>query len=192
MDKLTLFAKRKEFFDEIIDALLKEPSEIDEVLNQTKYYIKPDRNKIITNPELGDVAILINGEFFNKNFTIHYTLWQLGNILKVGVAIHDDDLHGAFASDSHNEVFYIWGEEYEPKVDVARGCVFYDWSFNATNIYDSYREQEKFILGIRHMHFRAMRIIHDECQRIESSKKNDSFSNVNLSSFVDDLKLGEK
>jgi len=170
MDKQELAVKRKIFFDSIIGNIKRPPSEIDEVLQQDKYYIAPIENKTMSDPENGDLAIFINGKFHEKEFNIYYTVWQLGDILKVGVAIYDEDLHGAFASDHHNEVFYIWGNKNDPRIDVAHGCVFYDWEFAVKDLYDNYRNQERYILGVRHMHFRVMRIIHDECKRLLASK----------------------
>jgi len=166
MDKPTLLAKRQDFFQQIINHLNTPPSKIDEVLNQAQYYVYPNMEKTFINSEYGDMVIQIDGEFYDKKFSIFYSLWQLGDTLKVGIALNDDELQGAFASDTHNEVHYIWGWNNEPKVDVARGCVFYDWEFDVPNLYDNYKNQEKFILGVKHMHFRAMRILHDECQRI--------------------------
>jgi len=166
MEKEQLITERGQFFNAIIETLKQPPSAIDIILQQDKYYVVPNENKITSTPENGDLAIFINGTFYKKEFNIYYTIWQLGNILKVGVAIYDDELHGAFASDHHNEVFYIWGNKNDPRIDVSHGCVFYDWEFDATDLYASYRSQERYILGVRHMHFRVMRIIHDECKRL--------------------------
>lgn len=166
MDKATLIAKRQEFFEQIIKHLNTPPSKIDRLLNQDKYYIFPDMENSFLNSEYGDMVIQINGKFYEKNFGIFYSFWQLGDTLKIGIALSDDDLQGAFASDAHNEIYYIWGIKNDPKIDVARGCVFYDWEFDIPELYDNYKNQEKFILGAKHMHFRVMRIIHDECERM--------------------------
>lgn len=166
MDKATLIAKRQEFFDEILRHLNIPPSKIDKLLNQDKYYIAPDKDNTYINSEYGDMAIHVNGQFYDKKFCISYLFWQLGNTLKIGINLRDDELQGAFASDAHNEIYYIWGIKHDPKIDVARGTVFYDWEFDVPELYDNYKNQERFILGAKHMHFRVMRIIHDECERM--------------------------
>ncbi|NCP98105.1 hypothetical protein GW796_07270 [archaeon] len=166
MDKDTLLSKREVFFQQIIEHINRPPSKIDIVLNQDKYYILPDMSNTFVNSEYGDMIININGSFFDKNFNVFYSFWQLSDTLKIGIAINDDELQGAFASDSHNEVYSIWGSKNDPTIDIARGRVFYDWEFDVPHLYDSYKQQERFILGVKHMHFRVMRIIHDECQRI--------------------------
>lgn len=177
MNKQELLNNREIFFKQISEHILKEPTKIDHILNQDKYYIRPNLEDIIINVEYGDMVIKINGKFYDKEFNIFYSLWQLSDTLKIGIALSDDDLQGAFSSDTHNEAYYIWGWKNDPKVDIARGCVFYDWEFEVPNLYDNYKEQERFILGVRHMHFRTMRIIHDECERLffESKGKEDEF-----------------
>lgn len=176
MDKVTLIAKRAEFFESILKALRLPPKKIDYILQQDKYYTPVDEDNTFYDAEAADLAVSIKGEFHGKIFNVYYSFWQLGDALKVGVAIYDEDLQGAFASDSHNEVFHIWGQKNDPRVDVAHNCVFYDWEFEAKDLYESYRNQEKYILGARHMHFRVMRILHDECERILHSKKKSNFN----------------
>lgn len=172
MDKTTLIAHREEFFNEIIKHMNTPPSRVDKVLNQEKYYIKPNPDDVIINSEYGDMIIKITGKFYDKDFEIFYSLWQVSDSLKIGIALSDDELQGAFTADTHNEVYYIWGWKSDPKVDIARGCVFYDWEFDVPTLYESYKVQERFILGVKHMHFRTMRIIHDECERIYFARNN--------------------
>lgn len=189
MDKATLKAHRMEFFKEILEAMRRPPTKIDMILQQDKFYNPVDEENTFFDSEAGDLAISIRGKFHEKVFNVYYSFWQLGDMLRVGVAIYDDELQGAFASDAHNEVFYIWGMKNDPRVDVAHNCVFYDWEFEVKDLYDSYRNQEKFILGARHMHFRVMRILHDECQRIYYAKNRDSNSDdTSLDDFEKYLK----
>lgn len=177
MKKEEVFNKRKEFFEEILNTIRKPPGKIDHILEQSQYYFPPNETKSFYDETAGDFAICIDGKFYNKDFSIYYSLWQLGNILRIGVKIEDEELQGAFASDSHNEVFYIWGVKNDPRIDVAHGAVFYDWEFETPDLYNSYREQERFVLGVRHMHFRVMRIIHDECHKMFLYKnRNSDFS----------------
>ncbi len=166
MDKETLISKRQDFFDAILKHLNTSPSKVDHLLNQDKYYIQPDIESSFIKSDCGDMVIQVKGEFYNKKFEVSYLYWQIGDILKIGIVINDDDLQGAFSSDAHNEVYYIWGLDNPPRIDIARGCLFNDWEFNVPNLYDNYKNQEKFIIGSKHMHVRTMRIIHDECERM--------------------------
>lgn len=187
MDKITLLAKRQEFFEEIMKHLNSPPSKIDQLLNQDKYFIYPDMNNSFLNPEYGDMIIQINGKFYDKDFNIFYSFWQLGDTLKIGIAIGDIDLQGAFASDAHNEIYYIWGTKNDPRIDVARGCVFYDWEFEVPDLYDNYRNEERFILGAKHMHFRVMRILYDECERIYYNEHNKESENSEIDISFDSI-----
>lgn len=192
MNKEELIELRQTFFKSIFDQIKKPPNRIDNVLQQAPFYIAPSEEKSFYEPEAGDLAICIEGEFFEKKFLIYYSLWQLGDMLRIGVKIEDEELQGAFASDTHNEVFYIWGMKNDPRVDVAHGSVFYDWEFQVPELYESYKNQERFILGTRHMHFRVMRMIHDECQRLFLSRKIDRNFEDNLSKKFSDIEDFDK
>lgn len=169
MNKNSLLSNRKKFFKEIIRVLSLEPNSTDDFLNQSNYYIKPQEKKTILNEEFGDLVVEINGCFHGKTFKVNYSLWQLSDNLKIGVAINDLDLQGAFATDQHNEINELWGDNL-PDIDVSKGSLFYTWNFSAPSLYDSYKEQEKFIFGVRHMHFRTMKVVHDECFKISQNK----------------------
>lgn len=188
LTKENLIEMRTEFFKAVYEQIKKEPTRIDEILQQKQYYISPDLEQSFYDAEAGDFCICVNGEFFEKKFVIYYSLWQLGEMLRVGVKIEDEELQGAFASDTHNEVFYIWGMKNDPRVDVAHGSVFYDWEFEVPELYDNYKKQERFILGARHMHFRVMRIIHDECQRLYFSR-NKEHNPANSSNADTDINI---
>lgn len=172
MDKEHLFKARTLFFNDILDQITNPPNDMDMILNQSKYYISPEVSKIIKNIETGDLAIPITGSFFDKKFKLYYTLWQTGMRLKIGVAIYDDEMQDVFEKDTHKEIESIWPDS-NPIIDVAHGCVFYDWTFDATNLYDSYQIMEKYILGMRHMHFRVMRIVYDNCEMSHLEKQKD-------------------
>ena len=174
MTKNELIEKRNEFFENIYHQISKPPSRIDNILQQEIYYKPLKQSNSFFDSEAGDFAICIEGKFFEKEFVIYYSLWQIGDMLRIGVKIEDEELQGAFAADTHNEVFHIWGQKNEPRVDVAHGSVFYDWEFFVPELYASYLNQERFILGTRHMHFRVMRIIHDECERLYLNNHQDS------------------
>jgi hypothetical protein len=183
MDKETLICKRQEFFDAILQHLNTPPSKIDRLLNQDKYYIKPHDDGTFVKSDCGDMVIQITGQFYDKKFEISYLFWQLGDTLKIGIVVNDDDLQGAFASDAHNEVYYIWGVKNEPRVDVARGLLLYDWEFSVPDLYENYKNQERFIIGTKHMHVRAMRIIHDQCERMFFNTTSDNDDDEPLEGF---------
>lgn len=172
MDKETLHAQRKKFFQAILENLNRPPIKIDHILSQAQYYVPVNAEKTFFDETTGDFAINVTGEFFETPFEIWYSLWQLGDILKIGVAIYDSKFWPALAADEHEEAHYIWGEQVAPRVDTSHGCVLYEWTFNNPALYDSYKEQEFYILGVRHLHFRIMRIMHDQCEKLSQENKN--------------------
>lgn len=169
MEKEELFAKRKRFFEDIIENLFIPPSEIDFALEQDKYYVEPDRSSLIMNERTGHLAIKVPGNFFDIDFFVLYSIWQVGSRLKIGVNLKESIILPAFAEDEHGEVFRIFGEENPPTVDALHGGIFYDWEFPARELYSSYMNQENIISGVRHLHFRTMRIIYDYLEKINNS-----------------------
>ncbi len=168
MEKLELFEKRRQFFEHVLENINRDPIEIDKVLSQDAFYVKPDKENTFYAVESGDLAICVKGNFFEKDFSVWYSAWQFGDYLKIGVAFYDNDLQGILITDDFNESHYLWGNDISPRVDVSHGCVLYEWEFDVPNLYDNYKNQERFILGMRHMHFRVMRIIHDECRKLHN------------------------
>lgn len=173
MNKKELLEKRTEFFEEILSNIRKPPSKIDKILKQDKYFIPIDERNTFYDVSSGDLVINVTGKAFDSTFDFAYTIWQYGNSLKLGLAIYSEFLHVAIPSDNYNEVFSIWGHNNEPYNNYIYDYLYYNWDFNAEKLYDDYKEQEKFILGIRHMHFRVLRLLINECEKIKNNKMDD-------------------
>lgn len=187
MDKKKLFNSRADFFNDIVDNITRLPQKIDKILNQDIYYINPISIDILNDPINGDLAIPFKGEFHNKQFEVMYTIWQIGENLRIGIALHDETLQDMFELDAHNEVESIWNGN-RPTVEASHGYLFYDWFFETPDLYNSYTHQERFIQGIRHMHFRVMKIIHDKCEMI-SLMARQSALNSTLNPYFEHDKL---
>lgn len=157
---------RKNFFTEIITIISKEPTNMDKFLNQERYYVAPLANEIYQNVEFGDLVIPIQGNFYGNEFKLWYSLWHIGERIKVGIALKEINLQEAVNLNYNKEISMLWGNDITPNADVARDMLLYDWEFLCPNFYTSYMHQEKFILGMRHMHFRLMKIISDKYHRI--------------------------
>lgn len=175
MDKAELCLKRKEFFQHILDSVNRSPSETDVFLSQDKYYIVPHKDETFFDAETGDLVISIKGSFFDISFSLWYSMWQFGDVLKVGIAIYEDDFQGIFIDDEYNEKMHLWGKNSEPRIDPSHDGIFFEWEFNVPDLYRGYEHQEKYIIGMRHMHFRAMRIMYDACQKMFVNKRDDVY-----------------
>lgn len=163
MDKLVVWQKRKEFFESILENLFRKPNKIDLILEQAEYYVSPDINETFFTEETGDCAINTKGVYNNINFSFWYSIWQFGDVLKISMILDDSNIYGAVIEDYFEEVKFLWGKNNEPRLDVSHGKVLYEWEFCVPNLYESYLNQEKFVLGVRHMHFRLLRMISDYC-----------------------------
>jgi len=165
MEKVDLITKREKFFNQIVDMFERQPDETDRLMKQEKFYIAPNRK--IINAEKGELILGFPVKFANKEFYVWYSFWQYSFEFKIGVFIEDPKLENAFLTDTHREFKYLWGADLPPRFDNSRGSVMYEWEFKVPRLFESYIYQEKYILGSRHMHFRLMRVLHDECIQLE-------------------------
>ncbi len=180
MEQLEVWGKRKTFFNNVLEHLMRDPIDIDFLLKQDKYYIKPKKDSLILNEKTGDWAIKVEGNFFNTPFVLWYSMWQVGNKLRVTMILEETNIMPAFVEDDHHEVNTFWGENQHPNIDTTHESLLYDWDFFNTNLYESYLTQEVYVLGIRHMHFRAMRIIYDFLEKQNNKNSEKEFVKVNL------------
>lgn len=161
MDRSELLAKRKEFFNDITASLSRELGELDKYFEQDKYYIKPQKDSSLIDIPNGELIFEVKGEFFNNPFLYLISIWQVGTKLKIGLLLKSENLFKAFAFDDQSEVLNVWGKDSLPEAKMIHGGAFYDWSFNAEHLYSDYMNQENYIMGIRHMHLRALKVICD-------------------------------
>jgi hypothetical protein len=154
---------RQSFFESIVDAIQLPPGDIDRELNQSSYYIQAMKEQIIIDKVMGNLFIPFEIEQ-NEN-EIHrfaYSIYQTGEEIKIGVIFYDKKLYGAPGEDSESEAAHLWEDEPEA---IHRGeGVLYEWKMAVPNLYEKWLQQERFILGMRHMHFRMMRIIKEQLE----------------------------
>ncbi len=162
---------RESFFDSVISVMSEDPTQMDIFLDQQQYYVKPIEKEIYKNSAYGDLVVPVGGNFSDKNFKVWYSMWHIGERIKVGIMLKDVDLQEALISDHHKEINKVWGVDVQPNIDATHGALLYEWEFNCPDFYDSYMYQEKFILGMRHMHFRVMRIVYDKFKSIQMSQQ---------------------
>lgn len=180
MDRNEIFNLREDFFNEIVANISRPPAKIDKILNQDRYYFAPISSETLIDAHNGDLALSFAGQFHQKKFSIMYTFWQIGQRFRIGIALGDEELQDMFELDAHNEIDSIWDDN-RATVEVEHGYVFYDWVFDTPDLYSCYLHQEKFVQGIRHMHFRVMKVIHDKCEMLLLlSRQNDLSSDLNL------------
>lgn len=177
MEKEYVLKNREEFFNQIIEKMKEQPNDLDIFLNQADLHCPPLDSEIYSNHEYGDLKIPVEVNFFEKNYKIYYTIWHVGHILKVGVVLPNIELQIAITDDTYKEVENIWGKDCKPTIEAAHQMFLLDWEFNEPNIFDSYLNQEKYILGMRHLNFRICRIIHDKLKKDALMQESNLISN---------------
>lgn len=192
MDKVNLINQRKEFFNNILTTLNMLPSRMDELLGQDKFYLPYDEKDTFEQALTGDLVINIKGQFEGVPFHIAYTLWQYGKNLTLGLALYTESLEGALSSDENGEIYHLWGRQRDPISNRLYGNLYYNWEFEVPELYHDYQEQEYFIIGIRHMHFRVLRMIYDECVRQKRNREQDDEYYTSRNNSLDSIMNGNE
>lgn len=154
------FTQRRRFlFDTILEACSRHVHESGVVMKQDQYYVPVSRSDAIIDAPNGELIFHVKAEFFDMDCSHTYSIWQLGDILKVGLLLKDG-LEQAFLVDWHNEIKELWNGASMKQFD-RTGTTLYEWTFNVPQLYDHWKHQEAYVLGMRHCHQRILRILHD-------------------------------
>lgn len=151
--KNLIHCRRRDFFNEILAMLNKDPTRIDEIMGQAKYYTQPSTDGMILDPEMGN--FMLNVSVGHAGFS--YSLYQIGSTLKIGVLFFGATLTSP-VDDPDGEIETLW-PGFRPIISRRGDSVMYEWEFDEPDLYSNWARQEKYILGMRHAHFRILRII---------------------------------
>lgn len=157
---------REAFFEAIVDAINTPAGDIDRELNQSEYYVAPLMEQVISRADMGTLFIPFEIADKRNPEEIHrmaYSLFQSGDNLKLGVVFYDKSLYGAPHEDSEDEMKLLWDSE--PLAVVRGDGLMYEWSMQVPDLYEKWVRQERIILGMRHMHFRVMRIVSSQLEK---------------------------
>lgn len=164
MQELDLLKKRELFFQKIINIMFREDITSGEKLNIedlfgiSKYIKFPNKEEVFCKPEYGELVIPLRSEYFDKKFEIIYSLWQIGEELKVGFLIKQDSILDVLLNEK--EVFEDMYDKSEYKLSLKYDGVFAEWFFNVKGLYENYEPQEYFIMRFRHMHINLLRTLY--------------------------------
>ncbi len=164
MQELDLLKKRELFFEKIINIMFREDITSGEKLNIedlfgiSKYIKFPNKEEVFCKPEYGELVIPLRSEYFDKKFEIIYSLWQIGEELKVGFLIKQDSILDVLLNEK--EVFEDMYDKSEYKLSLKYDGVFAEWFFNVKGLYENYESQEYFIMRFRHMHINLLRTLY--------------------------------
>lgn len=154
-----VMARRAGFFRRILDSVSEAPSDIDQVMGQAKYFVRPLDSPRVFDARRGTLVFHVRPRFCDREFEFFYSIWQLGRMLKIGVILQGD-LEQAPLIDWHHEMSDLWAEARLDRQS-RTGATLYEWTFDVPDLYGCWLNQERYILGMRHCHFRMLRIVHD-------------------------------
>lgn len=169
MQELELIKKRENFFNKIIEIMFREDlasgekMNIEDLFGINKYIKFPNREEIFCKPEYGELVIPLRSEYFGKKFEIIYSLWQIGDELKVGFLIKQDEIVDLLLNE--REIFDDMYETSEYKFMLKYDGVFSEWYFKVKDLYENYEPQEYFIMRFRHMHINALRALYNNLKK---------------------------
>ena len=154
-----LVARRQYFFNAMIESCCSHPDAASEVMEQKQYDVWAEKSTAIIDGASGILIFSIPAEFYGIDCHHTYSIWQIGDMLKIGVLLKNG-LEQAPLVDIHREIGELWHDS-SPRVIDKGQSTLYEWSFDVPKLYTSWDKQERFVLGIRHGKQRLLRIIHD-------------------------------
>lgn len=160
MDRKKAIEVRNDFFDHILHLINMPPRAMDALLLQAQYHVGIDQANVINDSELGDLFIPINPSFRGVSWVMGYSLWQIGTVLKVAVMTQAASPDECFLRDiDAKELEDFWPTAQNGVLNRREQFYFYEWSFDVPDFLENYAVRESFALGMRHMHFRVLRLL---------------------------------
>lgn len=151
---------RHHFFQQIALELCTPPRPIDHSFGHAKYYHRPTMDPF----RFGDSSLVahVNPTFHGRQVTLFYSIWVTGDFIRIG-AIMDNQAALAPLVEGQQEINHIWPDKI-PETQDRDGLLMYQWSFEIRGLLDRWTARDALVDGIRHMHFRLLRILHDGLQ----------------------------
>lgn len=168
LSRRRMVARRGYFFAEMLQICRTAPDAASAVMGQDSFDFSAEEDGAVIDAENGILIFNIPASFYGKDCRHTYSIWQIGDDLKIGVLL-SDGLDLAPVLDVHQEIQTLWGQT-PPSLRNKAGSSMYEWSFTVPTLYDSWIEQERFVRGMKHCKMRILRILHDYALLAASSK----------------------
>lgn len=157
LDRYCARRARYDFFQEIAKDLLDPPRPIDHTFGHAKYYHKPEIAPF--GPDDNSLLATVDPVFHGKQCRLFYSIWVTGDFIRIG-AVMDNTSALAPLLEGQQEINRIWPDKV-PETQDRDGSLMYQWSFEVPGLLERWTARHAFVDGIRHMHFRLLRILHD-------------------------------
>lgn len=158
---------KKDFFEEITQILSIPPTEIDKIMEHDKFYFPPvltNPKSYINDPDKGVLYFHFNLNFFNQKAVFAYSIFLTGDWIRIGILLFNQEIQTAHNADSQREIDFIW-DRTPDLLWRGEGKMLIEWRFEEKDFYSNYAIRDRFILQMRHLHFRILRMLSDFCKR---------------------------
>lgn len=159
LQRRKMLRERKVLIDRILERLTKQPDVADIKFGQDELLRAAQISEQLVDLEAGILYLTVQSRYQDQPGEHSYSLYFTGDMLRIGLLLYGE-LSKAVLIDWHNELQSIWPGCPPQQID-RRGVTMYEWTFLLPEIYTSHAVQERYILGMRHMHSRLLRIIAD-------------------------------
>lgn len=157
--RVRTFSKRREFFESILFVLKSKPDKASVLFGQDKLLASTKLNGECIDTDHGILIFTMECNYYGEQSSHSYSLYLTGDIFRIGLLL-SGGVENAPLIDWDNEMNDLWPGT--PPVQHNRsGVSLYEWTFAVPDIYDNYVTRERFILGMRHMQGRILRIVSD-------------------------------
>lgn len=152
-----LLCQREIFFDRIFDRLTAPPDNASVKFGQDVQLRSAKVLESLIDVESGTLYVTIETLFEGMTGQHSYSLYLTGDLFRIGLLLYGG-LESAPLVDWQNELQELWPGC--PPEQHDRGTLtMYEWTFLLPDLYENYATQERYTLGLRHMHCRMLRII---------------------------------
>lgn len=149
---------KRHFFQRVMEALKKKPSQVDVLFGQLENYVEPrlfDEDVV-----LGSQVIEVSPNFYGEGDESRYcySIFITGDLIRIGVFIPSSKIISApVHNEGRSDLLQAWnGAEFD--VVVRGNGLMYEWAFTDFDARD-WLNAERYVMGIRHMHYRLLGLV---------------------------------
>lgn len=154
-----VYHARQIFFDRILKRLTA-PADISAIkFEQHKLLQSMAVVETLQDVSAGVLYFTIETNFSEQIGNYSYSLFITGDLFRIGLLLYGG-LENAPLLDWHNEIQSLWPGS-SPEQTIRQDLTLYEWTYLLPDLYSNYATQERYILGLRHMNSRVLRIIRD-------------------------------
>lgn len=157
--RIRTVSKRREFFESILLLLKESPDKASVLFGQDKLLASTKLVDDFIDSEHGILLYTMDCNYYGEHSKHNYSLYLTGDIFRIGLLL-SGGVENAPLIDWNNEMNDLWPGT-APAQHNRAGVSLYEWTFAVPDLYDNYVTRERFVLGMRHMQGRILRIVSD-------------------------------